>query len=115
MTDDKKINREYKDGVFRTLFSEKEKMLELYNAFSGTNYGEEMLDKIEVLTIKNPIFIGIRNDLAFKMPDKAMFFMEHQSTICGNIAIRMAAYFGEVLQELFGDEVYKTKAQDTTA
>ena len=32
-----KVNREFKDGMFRTLFNDKEKMLELYNAASMPN------------------------------------------------------------------------------
>ena len=29
-----KVNREFKDGMFRTLFNDREKILELYNAVS---------------------------------------------------------------------------------
>ena len=32
-----KVNRKYKDTVFRMLFSDKERLLELYNAVSGKN------------------------------------------------------------------------------
>ena len=35
------INRKYKDSVFRTLFSEEDKLIELYNALFDTNYGPE--------------------------------------------------------------------------
>ena len=34
-----KVNREFKDGMFRTLFNDKEKMLELYNAVSDEPMG----------------------------------------------------------------------------
>ena len=36
-----KVNREFKDGMFRTLFNDKEKMLELYNAVSEEQMGKE--------------------------------------------------------------------------
>ena len=36
-----KVNREFKDGMFRTLFNDKEKMLELYNAVSDEPMGED--------------------------------------------------------------------------
>ena len=36
-----KVNREFKDGMFRTLFSDKEKMLELYNAVSDEPMGAD--------------------------------------------------------------------------
>lgn len=105
----RKTNRNYRDGVFRSLFNEKEKMLELYNAVADTDYGEEMLDKIKVLTIENPLYLGLRNDVAFSLPEKVLFFTEHQSTLCGNIPIRTAGYFGEVLQDMFGDEIYRER------
>ena len=35
-----KVNREFKDGMFRTLFNDKEKMLELYNAVSDEPMGD---------------------------------------------------------------------------
>ena len=46
-----KVYREFKDGMFRTLFNDKEKMLELYNAVSEKQMGEEALENIETLTI----------------------------------------------------------------
>ena len=33
-------HREFKDGMFRTLFNDKEKMLELYNAVSDEALGK---------------------------------------------------------------------------
>jgi hypothetical protein len=46
-----KANRNHKDSVFTKLFSEKEKLLELYNAISGENYpqGTEMEDRKSVV------------------------------------------------------------------
>ena len=60
-----KVNREFKDGMFRTLFNDKEKMLELYNAVSDEQMGKEVIEDIEALTIETPLYIGSRNDLAF--------------------------------------------------
>ena len=60
-----KVNREFKDGMFRTLFNDKEKMLELYNAVSEEQMGKEAIEDIETLTIETPLYIGSRNDLAF--------------------------------------------------
>ena len=42
-----KVNREFKDGMFRTLFNDKEKMLELYNAVSEKQVGKEALKNID--------------------------------------------------------------------
>lgn len=35
------VYRTYKDRVFRMLFSEKKRLLELYNALNGTDYTDE--------------------------------------------------------------------------
>ena len=60
-----KVNREFKDGMFRTLFNDREKMLELYNAVSDEPLGREAIEDIETLTLETPLYIGSRNDLAF--------------------------------------------------
>ena len=104
-----KVNREFKDGMFRTLFNDKEKMLELYNAVSEKQMGEEALENIETLTIETPLYIGSRNDLAFSINGKSMFFCEQQSTRSGNMALRLSSYFGKTLDMMFGSEIYGTR------
>ena len=34
------LNREYKDSLFRLIFSEKKDLLDLYNALNGTSYSD---------------------------------------------------------------------------
>jgi hypothetical protein len=46
-----KAKRNIKDSVFTKLFSEKEKLLELYNAIENTNYG--MDTDIRITTLKS--------------------------------------------------------------
>ena len=104
-----KVNREFKDGMFRTLFNDKEKMLELYNAVSEEQMGKEAIKDIETLTIETPLYIGSRNDLAFLIDGKSMFFCEQQSTRSGNMALRLSSYFGKTLDMMFGSEIYGTR------
>ena len=104
-----KVNREFKDGMFRTLFNDKEKMLELYNAVSDEQMGKEVIEDIEALTIETPLYIGSRNDLAFLIDGKSMFFCEQQSTKSGNMALRLSSYFGKTLDMMFGSEIYGTR------
>ena len=104
-----KVNREFKDGMFRTLFNDKEKMLELYNAVSDEQMGKEAIEDIETLTIETPLYIGSRNDLAFLIDGKSMFFCEQQSTRSGNMALRLSSYFGKTLDMMFGSEIYGTR------
>ena len=58
-------NRKYKDTVFRMLFSDKEHLLELYNAINGTAYTDP--EELKIVTLKNAVYMGMKNDLAFIM------------------------------------------------
>ena len=104
-----KVNREFKDGMFRTLFNDREKMLELYNAVSDEPLGREAIEDIETLTLETPLYIGSRNDLAFSINGKSIFFCEHQSTYSGNMALRMATYFGKTIDTMFGNEIFGSR------
>ena len=48
------LERNYKDSVFVTVFHEKDKLIELYNAIFDTNYG--MDTAIDIVTIKDVLF-----------------------------------------------------------
>ena len=56
-----KVNREFKDGMFRTLFNDKDKMLELYNAVREEQMGTEALENIDngVATICESRLMGL--------------------------------------------------------
>ena len=58
-------NRQYKDTVFRMLFSEKENLLSLYNAVTGNAY--QNADDLKIVTLENAIYMGMKNDLAFML------------------------------------------------
>ena len=64
-TDSGKIaaNRNYKDTVFRKLFSERKNLLSLYNAINRTAYTDE--NALEIVTLESAIYMGMKNDLAF--------------------------------------------------
>lgn len=49
------INKNYKDSVFTLLFSEKENLIELYNAIENTNYTPDT--EIEINTLENVLFM----------------------------------------------------------
>ena len=56
-------HRNYKDTVFRMLFSDRKNLLSLYNAVSGAHYDDP--EKLEIVTLENAIYMGMKNDLAF--------------------------------------------------
>lgn len=94
-----KTKRNYKDSVFRHLFNNEEKLLELFNALMGTAYPEGT--SVKIITLENPIFVNVRNDLSAVVAEHYLFMAEHQSTVCLNIPLRMHIYIGEHFKELY--------------
>ena len=78
-------HRNYKDTVFRMLFSDRKNLLSLYNAVSGAHYDDP--EKLEIVTLENAIYMGMKNDLAFII-DTDLFLYEHQSTYNPNMPLR---------------------------
>ncbi|GHU88042.1 hypothetical protein AGMMS49941_11980 [Deferribacterales bacterium] len=103
-----KTNREYKDSVFTKLFSEKEKLVELYNAIAGASY--EVSDGIVINTLENVLFKGRRNDISFTMGDKLVILLEHQSTINNNMPLRFLGYIVRMYEGMIDSKsIYKSK------
>lgn len=92
-----KVNRKYKDTVFRMLFSDKERLLELYNAVSGKNHNNA--DELEIVTLENAVYMGMKNDLAFLL-NMNIYLYEHQSTVNPNMPLRDLFYITSEFSEL---------------
>ena len=89
--------RNYKDTVFRKLFSDRRNLLSLYNAINGTAYTDET--KLEIVTLENAINMAMKNDLAFII-DTNLFLYEHQSTYNPNMPLRDLFYISSEYQKL---------------
>ena len=92
-----KANRKYKDTVFRMLFSDRNNLLSLYNAVNGSNYEDP--DALEIVTLENAVYMGMKNDLAF-IVDTGLFLYEHQSTYNPNMPLRDLFYISGEYQKL---------------
>lgn len=90
-------NKKYKDTVFRMLFSDRKNLLSLYNAINGTGY--ENPEELEIVTLENAIYMGMKNDLAFII-DTNLFLYEHQSTYNANMPLRDLFYIAGEYQKL---------------
>ena len=90
-------NRKFKDTVFRMLFSDKEALLSLYNAVNNSHYTDS--GALEIVTLENAIYMGMKNDLAFIL-DMNLYLYEHQSTINPNIPLRDLFYIAAEYQKL---------------
>lgn len=86
----------YKDRVFRLLYKDRKRLLELYNALNGTDYNNE--EDLMVNTLENAIFIKMKNDVSFII-DCDMCLYEHQSTYCPNMPLRGYLYFADLYKK----------------
>lgn len=89
--------RTYKDRVFRMIFKDKGKLLELYNAINGTNHQNS--EDLVVTTLENAIYMSLKNDLSFILYDYLSLY-EHQSTKNPNMPLRNLFYISEVYANL---------------
>ena len=92
-----KANRNYKDTVFRMIFSDRKNLLSLYNAVNGTSYKNP--EELEIVTLENAIYMGMKNDLAFIIATN-LFLYEHQSTYNPNMPLRDLFYIYSEYQKL---------------
>lgn len=100
------LNRKYKDSVFRMLFSEKDKLIELYNAIFDTSYTED--DSVNITTIEEVIFKTMKNDISFVMDGKFVLLVEHQSSINNNMCLRDLLYADELIRRMIDPkDLYK--------
>ena len=79
------------------LFSDKERLLELYNAVSGKSYNNA--DELEIVTLENAVYMGMKNDLAFLL-NTNIYLYEHQSTVNPNMPLRDLFYISAEYSEL---------------
>jgi predicted transposase/invertase (TIGR01784 family) len=95
-------NREYKDSVFTLLFNDEKILAEVYGGITGRKIAPDV--KIEIKTLKNILTNGVFNDVAFVMEDRLVVLIEHQSTINGNMPLRMLLYIAEIYNRLSKDK-----------
>jgi hypothetical protein len=103
------VNREYKDSVFSLLFSDKARLLELYNAIEGTSYTDA--EDITINTLQDVLFMDRVNDLSFKFREKQVVLIEHESTINPNMALRMLMYIARLYEKIIDDKLLYSRKQ----
>lgn len=92
-----KINRVFKDRLFRMAFQEKKDLLDLYNAVSGRQYTDP--EELMITTLEDAIYIGMKNDISFLVSDVLNLY-EHQSSFNPNMPIRGLGYFADTYRQL---------------
>ena len=82
------VNVHYKDTVFRLLFSDKARLLSLYNALSSKRC--DNIDDLKVVTLEDAIYMEMKNDIAF-LVGTDIHMWEHQSTVNPNMPVTPTA------------------------
>ena len=91
-----KVQRNYKDSIFRMLFKDRENLLSLYNALNKTNYTD--VERLEITTLENAVYMNYKNDVSFVFDFELMLY-EHQSTVNPNMPLRDLFYVADILQK----------------
>ena len=87
-------NRKYKDTFFCKLFSEPKYTLKLYQQLHPEDK-KATVDDIELNTLDNVFKNDQYNDISFLVDNRLIVLVEHQSTICHNMPLRMLMYVTE--------------------
>ena len=101
------VAKDYKDRLFRMIFNDREKLLELYNAMNDTDYTDA--SELQIVTLENAIYMSMKNDVAYVLHDE-LFLYEQQSTKNANMPLRCLFYVSDSYSALVRDKnIYGTK------
>lgn len=106
-----KLNRQYKDKVFRLAFKNKKDALALYNALNNTDYQDE--DALEITTLEDAVYLSVKNDVSF-LVGGMMNLYEHQSSYNPNMPARGLIYFARLYEQYIesrGLNIYSSTLQ----
>lgn len=90
-------DREHKDRVFRMIYKDPEKALELYNGMNKSNYTNP--DDLMITTLDNALYLSMKNDVSYVLYDQLLLY-EHQSTVNPNMPLRDLFYVSDVYSKL---------------
>jgi len=110
--DNVQTNRQYKDRLFKLIFgseTNKEYLLDLYNALNGTSYTDKNL--LEITTIQDVVYMGMKNDSSFII-DSELNLFEQQSSYNPNMPFREFEYCAKLLDKWVQEhdlDIYSSK------
>jgi hypothetical protein len=103
---DTHAQRQYKNNLFVDYFSDKERLIEAYNALTGSNVAPDAA--IEFETLASVLYAGGYNDIAFTIEGRYVVLIEHQSTINENMPLRLLLYMAHVYERIVDSgELYR--------
>lgn len=98
-----RTRRNFKDQVFRLLFSETETAWELFCALEGDSYAESRkTDKslLKLVTLQDVLGSHKLNDLAFQYAQSLLSIVEHQSSWSENMPLRELIYLSKTYEKI---------------
>jgi len=102
------VNRNNKNSMFSSLFSNPDILRELYSAIEGIPIPPDI--PIEINTLSGVLFINKVNDISFLIDNRLVVLIEHQSTISENLPLRMLEYTGRIYEKIVDmEKKYKKK------
>ena len=106
--DEVKTTRNYKDTLFGSLFYSCDDAIENAKALYKALTGKEV-KHVEKCRLEDVLFRQFLNDVAYIMDDVFICFVEHQSTINPNMALRLRIYLARTYERFFtGDNLYRS-------
>ena len=96
-----KVNRQYKDRLFKFIFQDPAFALPLINALMGMEYNDP--EEIEITTLEDVLYINMKNDVSFCIHG-SMFMFEHQPTFSFNLPYRCLEYGSKLLIQYIKDQ-----------
>jgi predicted transposase/invertase (TIGR01784 family) len=91
------MTRNFKDSIFSAYFSDEKTLLDAYSAIQGRQFTADT--EIIFNTLDDVLFKSQLNDISFTVNGKIIVLVEHQSTVCQNLPIRMLQYLGRIYEK----------------
>ncbi len=85
--------RTYKDSLFRAIFKDKRRLRHLYQALSGMDVASE---DIHMNTLRGVFMNDVKNDISFRVGDRLVILLEHQSSWNPNMPLRFLWYLSRI-------------------
>ena len=102
------IQGNYKDTLFGSLFYSCDEAVENAKALYKALTGKEV-HHAEKCRLEDVLFRQFMNDVAYIMDDVFICFIEHQSSINPNMALRLLIYLARTYERFFtGDDLYRS-------
>jgi len=100
--EDSSVNREYKSDVFTDLFGQNENAFKLFQSFHPEDTTSTVED-LKIITLSHVLTDRQYNDLGFRVGDRVIILVEHQSTWSENIVVRVFLYIAQSFQDYINE------------